>query len=141
MAVAGAIILGAARLFGLSGKAWLTPGDRHVHLRGVSDRRGQGRHSRAQRRRPLRHRGQPVIAKCCDHALKIPELYGIWGAMTARERARAMSPRRPPRDGAVSASPGSANSGSAIALRHAQSRTATSTSFSPTRNLGPNRLG
>lgn len=45
----------------------------------------------------------PVIANCRDHALKTPELYGIWGAMTARERARAMSPRRPPRDGAFTA--------------------------------------
>src|ERR1700694_3824326 len=38
----------------------------------------------------------PVIAKCRDHALRTPEVHGIWGAMTARERARAMSPRRPP---------------------------------------------
>jgi WhiB family redox-sensing transcriptional regulator len=30
----------------------------------------------------------PVIAECRRHALNIPEAYGVWGAMTAAERAR-----------------------------------------------------
>ena len=30
----------------------------------------------------------PVLAECRDHALRTPEHYGIWGAMTAGERAR-----------------------------------------------------
>ena len=31
----------------------------------------------------------PVVNECRDHALRTPEHHGIWGAMTARERARA----------------------------------------------------
>jgi WhiB family transcriptional regulator, redox-sensing transcriptional regulator len=30
----------------------------------------------------------PVLAECRAHALKTPETYGVWGAMTAAERAR-----------------------------------------------------
>jgi WhiB family transcriptional regulator, redox-sensing transcriptional regulator len=30
----------------------------------------------------------PVLEQCRSHALKTPELHGIWGAMTARERTR-----------------------------------------------------
>ncbi len=33
----------------------------------------------------------PVLARCRAHALSAPEAYGIWGAMTARERAVALS--------------------------------------------------
>ncbi|WP_369806697.1 WhiB family transcriptional regulator [Mycobacterium sp. E802] len=29
----------------------------------------------------------PVLKRCREHALSAPEPYGIWGAMTARERA------------------------------------------------------
>nr|WP_226863214.1 WhiB family transcriptional regulator [Mycolicibacterium baixiangningiae] len=29
----------------------------------------------------------PVILSCREHALHTPEMYGVWGAMTARERA------------------------------------------------------
>ena len=29
----------------------------------------------------------PVLAQCRDHALRVPEAWGIWGAMTSRERA------------------------------------------------------
>jgi WhiB family transcriptional regulator, redox-sensing transcriptional regulator len=32
-------------------------------------------------------RGCPVLDRCRAHALAAPEPYGIWGAMTARERA------------------------------------------------------
>jgi WhiB family redox-sensing transcriptional regulator len=32
----------------------------------------------------------PVVAECRDHALRTPEHHGIWGAMTARERAREL---------------------------------------------------
>jgi len=31
----------------------------------------------------------PVLAECRDHAFRTPEHHGIWGAMTAGERARA----------------------------------------------------
>jgi WhiB family transcriptional regulator, redox-sensing transcriptional regulator len=29
----------------------------------------------------------PVLAKCRDYAMNMPEKHGIWGATTARERA------------------------------------------------------
>ena len=32
----------------------------------------------------------PVVNECRDHALRTPEHHGIWGAMTARERARTL---------------------------------------------------
>jgi WhiB family redox-sensing transcriptional regulator len=35
----------------------------------------------------------PVLAQCRDHALNTPELHGIWGAMTASERARIGRPQ------------------------------------------------
>ena len=30
----------------------------------------------------------PVVSECRDHAVRTPELWGVWGAMTSRERAR-----------------------------------------------------
>ncbi len=33
----------------------------------------------------------PVLQRCRRHALTAPEPYGIWGAMTARERAAKMA--------------------------------------------------
>jgi WhiB family transcriptional regulator, redox-sensing transcriptional regulator len=30
--------------------------------------------------------GCPVIAACREYALRAPEKYGVWGALTARER-------------------------------------------------------
>lgn len=30
----------------------------------------------------------PVLALCREHALKTPEKYGVWGAMTTQERLR-----------------------------------------------------
>jgi WhiB family transcriptional regulator, redox-sensing transcriptional regulator len=32
-------------------------------------------------------RGCPVLEACRDHALRTPEEYGVWGAMSASERA------------------------------------------------------
>ena len=31
-------------------------------------------------------KGCPVIAKCLNHALTVPETYGVWGGLTADER-------------------------------------------------------
>ena len=31
-------------------------------------------------------KGCPVIAKCLNHALTVPEVYGVWGGMSADER-------------------------------------------------------
>lgn len=39
-------------------------------------------------------RGCPVLLKCRDHALNTPEQHGVWGAMSARERARALRGQR-----------------------------------------------
>jgi WhiB family redox-sensing transcriptional regulator len=33
----------------------------------------------------------PVLNECREHALRTPEHHGVWGAMTARERARAVA--------------------------------------------------
>lgn len=33
-------------------------------------------------------RGCPVVRQCRDHAVNAPELHGIWGATTPRERER-----------------------------------------------------
>ena len=33
-------------------------------------------------------RGCPVLAMCRDHALTMPEKYGVWGAMTTQERVQ-----------------------------------------------------
>lgn len=55
------------------------------------------------RGRPLRRREDaakaicltcPVLDRCRSHALSAPEPYGIWGAMTARERAVKLSDER-----------------------------------------------
>jgi WhiB family transcriptional regulator, redox-sensing transcriptional regulator len=35
----------------------------------------------------------PVLKECRDHALRTPEPHGIWGAMTAQERTRALLTR------------------------------------------------
>lgn len=31
-------------------------------------------------------RACPVVAQCLDHALKVPEMYGVWGGTTADQR-------------------------------------------------------
>lgn len=36
-------------------------------------------------------RGCPVLARCREHALAVGEAHGVWGAMSARERNRAMT--------------------------------------------------
>jgi WhiB family redox-sensing transcriptional regulator len=33
----------------------------------------------------------PVIDSCRDYALRAPEAYGVWGALTPRERAHLLS--------------------------------------------------
>jgi WhiB family transcriptional regulator, redox-sensing transcriptional regulator len=38
-------------------------------------------------------RGCPVLEACRRHALSLPEQFGVWGAMTARERARVIESR------------------------------------------------
>lgn len=35
--------------------------------------------------------GCAVVALCREHALNTPEVHGVWGAMTARERARLLA--------------------------------------------------
>jgi WhiB family redox-sensing transcriptional regulator len=35
----------------------------------------------------------PVLNRCREHALSVRETYGVWGAMSARDRARALAPR------------------------------------------------
>lgn len=45
-------------------------------------------------------RGQcPVMTECCEHALDAGETCGIWGGLTAPERARVRRLRREPGQG------------------------------------------
>jgi WhiB family redox-sensing transcriptional regulator len=37
----------------------------------------------------------PVVQQCRDHALRTPENHGVWGAMTASERAHTLLRRVP----------------------------------------------
>lgn len=36
----------------------------------------------------------PVLTNCRDHALRAPEMHGIWGATTPLERAQTLFPER-----------------------------------------------
>lgn len=36
-------------------------------------------------------RSCPVIKECLEHALKVPELYGVWGGTTADQRLRILN--------------------------------------------------
>ncbi|WP_319454676.1 MULTISPECIES: WhiB family transcriptional regulator [unclassified Mycobacterium] len=38
----------------------------------------------------------PVIIACREYALRAPEAYGIWGALTPRERARQLAAQQQP---------------------------------------------
>ena len=49
-----------------------------------NDRRADRREREEQAKRICRD--CPVLARCRDHALSVPERYGIWGATTPRER-------------------------------------------------------
>lgn len=37
----------------------------------------------------------PVIQKCLDHALKVPETYGVWGGTTADQRFMMLKNKKP----------------------------------------------
>ncbi|MUL85204.1 MULTISPECIES: WhiB family transcriptional regulator [unclassified Mycolicibacterium] len=39
----------------------------------------------------------PVLSVCREHALRLPEDHGVWGAMTAAERSKVRSARSRPR--------------------------------------------
>jgi WhiB family transcriptional regulator, redox-sensing transcriptional regulator len=54
--------------------------------------RGRGLRQREERAKRICRRC-PVLELCRDHALRQPENFGIWGAMTALERSRSLSPR------------------------------------------------
>lgn len=36
-------------------------------------------------------RACPVVARCRDHALSVRETHGVWGAMSARDRAKVLT--------------------------------------------------
>jgi WhiB family transcriptional regulator, redox-sensing transcriptional regulator len=38
--------------------------------------------------------GNCLVPQCREHALNAPEQHGVWGAMSARERARALRGQR-----------------------------------------------
>lgn len=41
----------------------------------------------------------PVLTSCREHALRAPESFGIWGALTARERANYLALHSPAEQG------------------------------------------
>jgi WhiB family redox-sensing transcriptional regulator len=53
----------------------------------------QGRHGlRARQQRAMQIcRDCPVLRECREHALATPEVHGIWGATTPRERAHLLA--------------------------------------------------
>lgn len=55
--------------------------------------RGEARAAREERAKAVCRRC-PVIVECRAHALAVQEPYGIWGGMTAQERAVALANRR-----------------------------------------------
>jgi WhiB family redox-sensing transcriptional regulator len=52
--------------------------------------RGHARYAREERAKTI-CRGCPVLEQCRRHALAVREPYGVWGAMTAEERRRALA--------------------------------------------------
>lgn len=36
----------------------------------------------------------PVIDRCREHALRLPEPYGVWGGLTEEERRETLQPRQ-----------------------------------------------
>jgi WhiB family transcriptional regulator, redox-sensing transcriptional regulator len=55
--------------------------------------RGAARTLRENRAKAI-CRGCPVLRECREHALSVREPYGIWGAMSAHERAVELSRRK-----------------------------------------------
>src|SRR5258705_8630258 len=72
---------------------------RHGHCVGVPSelffpedvKRRQRRRREAQAK--LICEGCPVLSICREHALRAPETYGVWGAMSPAERAQVLSRR------------------------------------------------
>lgn len=54
--------------------------------------RGNARMSRETQAKAICHRC-PVLRECREHALRVHEPYGIWGAMTAQERKVVIAER------------------------------------------------
>ncbi|MCV7224815.1 WhiB family transcriptional regulator [Mycolicibacterium komossense] len=52
-----------------------------------------GLRAREQRAKQI-CRDCPVLMQCRDHALGTPEVHGVWGATTARERAQVRAGQR-----------------------------------------------
>jgi len=47
--------------------------------------RGKEKHQKEREAKKI-CKGCPVIEQCLDHALNIPEFFGVWGGMTADQR-------------------------------------------------------
>ncbi|MGF7120261.1 WhiB family transcriptional regulator [Rhodococcus sp. TAF43] len=43
----------------------------------------------------------PVVAKCFEHSLAVPEPFGVWGGVGESERAMLLRERRAPQRGAA----------------------------------------
>ncbi len=60
----------------------------------ANQKRGPARARREAEATAVCHRC-PVIEVCRQHALRVPEPYGIWGGLSAEERATLLRTRRP----------------------------------------------
>lgn len=60
-----------------------------AHVFFPDDHRGQALREREEKAKRV-CRTCPVLDTCREHALQLPERFGVWGAMTARERSRAV---------------------------------------------------
>jgi WhiB family redox-sensing transcriptional regulator len=60
-----------------------------AHVFFPDDHRGQALREREEKAKRV-CRSCPVLTTCRAHALAVPERFGVWGAMTARERSRAI---------------------------------------------------
>ena len=47
--------------------------------------RGREKHKKEHEAKKI-CKGCPVIEQCLDHALAVPEFFGVWGGMTADQR-------------------------------------------------------
>jgi WhiB family redox-sensing transcriptional regulator len=70
-----------------------------AHVFFPDDDRGNQRREREEQAKRV-CRACPVLAACRSHALQVPERFGVWGAMTARERARTLNQTEADRRGA-----------------------------------------
>ncbi len=64
--------------------------ERDEHLFVGPDREGAATRRRRERRATAVCQACPVLQRCRQHALSVPEPHGVWGGLTERERTRIL---------------------------------------------------